>query len=260
MKTSLQLSKTALLLSIAMIHCGGAGAEPVAPTVAESSTPPQDAPKERAGEASIGAEFGGMNEAEVARAFASTYDALETCLEDGSQGMPYLAGAIHFYLEVDASGAVLHAHVEKSDLGDHDISQCMLGVLKNRTWPKPVGGPIGKIRGNRNYFPPSDVTPPTTWESDKVAPALEALAEPIAQCKAEVQGSFTATAYVGTIVQPASPEDKKGEPVEVGKIMAVDVIPPDKEGVGAIDCLIKALRSGTYPSPGQRPAKVTFSL
>lgn len=260
MKTSLYLSNTALLLSIAMIHCGGAGAEPVAPTAAESSTPPDNKPKERAGEASIGAEFGGMNEAEVARAFASTYDALETCLEDGSQGMPYLAGSIHFYLEVDASGSVLHAHVEKSDLGDNDISQCMLGVLKKRTWPKPVGGPIGKIRGNRNYFPPSDVTPPTAWESDKVATALEELAEPIAQCKAGASGTFTATAYVGTIMQPVRPEDTTGESVEIGKMMAVDVIPPDKDGVGAIDCLVKALRSGTYPSPGQRPAKVTFSL
>lgn len=92
------------------------------------------------------------------------------------------------------------------------------------------------------------------------AAALEELAEPIAQCKAGASGTFTATAYVGTILRPASPEDKKGEPAEIGKIMAVDVIPPDKEGVGAVDCLVKALRSGTYPSPGQRPAKVTFLL
>jgi hypothetical protein len=173
--------------------------------------------------------------------------------------MPYLAGAVYFYLEVDASGAVVHAHMEKSDLGDRDISVCMLDVLRKKTWPAPVGGKLGKIQSNMTFSPQAGVNQPTAWEAHQVATAVGELAEPIEQCKAGVTGTFTATAYIGTLVRPAR-EGSKDAPSEVGKMMAVDVTPPSKEGAAAIDCLVKVLRSGTYPSPGQMPAKVTFSI
>jgi hypothetical protein len=207
----------------------------------------------------FGAEYGGMNEERVARVFSSTYDALGTCLEEGSQGMPYLAGAVYFYLEVDSSGTVVHAHMEKSDLGDRDISVCMLDVLRKQAWPAPVGGKLGKIQSNMTFSPQAGVNQPTAWEAHQVASAVGELAEPIEQCKAGVTGTFTATAYVGTLMRPA-PEGSKDGPTEIGKLMAVDVTPPSKEGAAAIDCLVKVLRSGTYPSPGQVPAKVTFPL
>ncbi len=203
-----------------------------------------------------------MNESQVARAFSKTYGDLERCLQDGAQGMPYLAGSIHFYLEVDAKGQVVHAHVDESDLGDRSIAKCMLGVLRSRTWPAPVGGQRGKIQSGMKFSPEPGADQPVAWEPHRVATAVGELAEPIEQCKDGVGGKFVATAYIGTYMQKPDPgeEADDDEPVEVGKIMAVGVTPPSKEGEAAIDCLVEVLRSGTYPSPGELPAKVTFPL
>ncbi len=250
-----------VLLSLALAGCGGSGPAPSIPAAAAPAAgeAEQGTEKPAANQPSFGAEYGGMNEERVAKVFSSTYDALGTCLEEGSQGMPYLAGAVYFYLEVDASGTVVHAHMEKSDLGDRDISLCMLDVLRKQSWPAPVGGKFGKIQSNMTFSPQAGVNQPTAWEAHQVASAVGELAEPIEQCKAGVTGTFTATAYVGTLMRPAAEGSKDG-PTEVGKMMAVDVTPPSKEGAAAIDCLVKVLRSGTYPSPGQVPAKVTFPL
>jgi len=261
MRRSLVPSCLRVLLCFVFAGCGASGSTPSTPA---ASMPASDettsgTAKPAADQPSIGAEYGGMNEEKVARVFSTTYDALGTCLEEGSQGMPYLAGAVHFYLEVDASGAVVHAHMEKSDLGDRDISVCMLDVLRKKSWPAPVGGKLGKIQSNMTFSPQAGVNQPTAWEAHQVASAVGELAEPIEQCKAGVTGTFTATAYVGTLMRPA-PEGSKDGPTEIGKLMAVDVTPPGKEGAAAIDCLVKVLRSGTYPSPGQMPAKVTFPL
>ena len=200
-----------------------------------------------------------MNEAKVASAFAETYDDLDHCLEEGSHGMPYLAGSINFYLEVDHTGSVLHAHVEKSNLGDRSIAKCMLGALRKKTWPKPVGGPIGRIHSGMNFSPAPGSTQPVDWEPHQVATAVGELSEPIEKCKAGASGKFTATAYIGPYMQKPDPDDDEAddEPKEVGKIIAVDVTPPDKQGADAIDCIVEVLRSGTYPSPGEVPAKVT---
>ena len=248
-------------LAIVSIQCGGEAPPPKTPESAPEAATKAE-PKAKGGEAFIGAEYGGMNETKVARAFERAGDALETCLDDGAQGMPYLGGTINFYLEVDTSGKVVHAHVEKSDLGDRSISKCMLDVLSKKTWPAPVGGARGKIQSGMTFSPSPGADKPTAWEAYQVATAVGELAQPIEECKAGVSGVFTATAYIGTYRQKPDPdsEDAKDGPVEVGKIMAVDVAPPDKEGAAAIDCIVKVLRTGTYPSPGELPAKVTFPL
>lgn len=250
-------------LAVASLHCGGAEPAPKAPVdTPKAADEPTDKPKVDEGAPSVGAEYGGMNEAKVAGAFAETYDALEHCLEEGAQGMPYLAGTINFYLEVDHTGSVVHAHVDKSDLGDRSIAKCMIGVLRGKTWPKPVGGKLGKIQSGMTFSPAPDSSQPVAWEPHRVATAVGDLAEPIENCKAGAAGKFTATAYIGTYMQKPDPEGKDAddEPKEVGKIIAVGVTPPDKEGEAAVDCIVDVLRSGTYPSPGERPAKVTFPL
>ncbi len=245
----------------ALVALAGCGATTVVPPASGESKPTaiqSESAKPKNDQPSFGAEYGGMNEGAVARAFLSTFDALNECFDDGCRSMPYLSGEVSFYLEVDSSGSVVHGHVEESDLGDRDVSGCMLNVLRKKIWPSPVGGKPGKIRTSMAFSPLPDVTPPTTWDSQQVAAALEQLSEPIARCKDGITDAFTVTAYVGTLRNPDA--DTGREPAEVGKMMALEVIPPTKEGVAAADCLANVLRSGTYPSPGQRPAKVTFTL
>jgi hypothetical protein len=77
-----------------------------------------------------------------------------------------------------------------------------------------------------------------------VQEGLEKVKEQIASCKSSGSGSFEATLYVSTD----------------GTVLAGSVTPPDEAGEDAVDCLVDALKSAQFSSPGSWPAKVTFSL
>jgi len=190
-------------------------------------------------------EMGGMNQAQVERVFKKASSSLAACMTDGSSRIEFLGGTISFYLLIDQSGAVAHSHVKQTTLGDRETEKCMLDVLQAQTWPKPVGGEKGKAEYDNIIFdPPSDVRPPVEWDASDIQQGLDDLEEDISTCKDGVRGSFMATMYVGT----------DGKPLGVG------MAPPGEEGGDAIDCLVDVLMSGTYPSPGSWPAKVSFTL
>jgi hypothetical protein len=69
---------------------------------------------------------------------------------------------------------------------------------------------------------------------------------------------FKVTAYV----QPGEPgtgkKHKHAGPH--GKVVAVGVASPNKEGDSKADCIVDAVKDWKMPSPGAYAAKVTFSL
>jgi hypothetical protein len=190
------------------------------------------------------AEIGGMNEEQTDAVFKKALGGLEKCLNRGSERVEFLGGSVSFFIKVDTSGRVEHAHLEHSTLGDRETEKCMLGTLRSRSWPKPVGGEHGLARKSFDFDAPSDVRPPLEWDAEHIKKTLKKLSDKLEECKSGNSGTFEATTYVSA----------------EGTVLAASVTPPDESGEAAVDCLVQTLQAASFPSPGSWAAKVTFSL
>lgn len=192
---------------------------------------------------SVSSEIGGLNQEAVDQVFAKSGGDLRQCLSEGAERVEFLGGDVSFFLKIGADGQVSHAHLEESTLGDRDTEVCMLNALKQRTWPKPVGGEAGIARKPFSFDMPNDVRPPTDWTQESIDETLQELAQDIDGCKTG-SGSFTVTMYVGTD----------------GSVMSAGVAHADEGGESAADCLVAMLKQAKFPSPGSWPAKISFGL
>lgn len=229
-------------LALAVTACGGS--EPPPKTEADEPAPKLEKDGDDLHGVRTASEIGGMNEDAVDKVFKKSLSALEQCLHAGSERLEYLGGAVSFFVKVDGNGRVEEAYLEHSTLGDRETERCMLGTLRRKTWPKPVGGMHGLARKSFDFDPPADVRPPVDWTADDVKPGLKKLNDKLAECRGSNGGKFEATAYISTD----------------GSVLAASVTPPDGHSDAAVDCLIDTLRGATFPSPGSWPAKATFQL
>jgi hypothetical protein len=221
--------------------CGGGGGES-APARAASD---EDAPRHRGEGAKMAAssEIGALDEGKVTQTFQGVLDDLKQCLSAGASRNEFEGGDIAFLVKVDTSGKVLHAHAERSTLGDRDTEKCMLKALRRQSWPRPQGGDIGVARNSFGFDMPNDTRPPTDWDADRVRETIAGLSGKLDKCKNGASG-FTATVYV----------DPDGAATSAG------IASSDDSGEDAADCLVGVLKSAKYPSPGSWTAKVTFPL
>jgi hypothetical protein len=192
---------------------------------------------------SVSSEIGGLNEEKVNAAFEASLGGLQRCLQQGASRVEFLGGSASFFLKIDSSGHVDGSYLEKSTLGDRDTEKCMLDALRDKKWPKPVGGVHGLARKSFDFDPPNDVRPPAEYDEEHLGKGLDKISSKLASCK-EGKGSYEATIYVGTD----------------GQVLAAGVTPPDESGEGSVDCLVSTLKGASFPSPGSWPAKVTFAL
>lgn len=186
-------------------------------------------------------EVGGLNEEKVDATFQSSLRSLQSCLNRGAQRVEFLGGSVSFFLKIDTSGRISHAHLEHSTLGDRGTEKCMLSALRDLDWPPPVGGDVGLARKSFDFDPPNDVRPPADLDESSVSSALGPLRESARGCGSS---GFEVTAYVATD----------------GTVMAAGAAPEDEAGEDAVDCLVEAVLETSFPSPGSWPAKVTFAL
>lgn len=214
------------------------------------ATPPaktaDDAPEtqeDHGSKLAVSSEIGGLDEDKVNAAFESSLSGLERCLHQGSSRVEFLGGSVSFFVKIDTSGKVDGAYLEKSTLGDRDTEKCMLGALRAKKWPKPVGGEHGLARKSFDFDPPNDVRPPADYDQEHLNKALGKISDKVASCK-NGKGSYEATIYVATD----------------GSVLSAGVTPPDESGEESVDCLVETLKSAAFPSPGSWPAKVTFTL
>jgi len=213
-----------------------------APTPKTADDTPQTEEEQHSG-VSVSSEIGGLNEEKVNAAFESSLKGLERCLNEGSSRVEFLGGSVSFFIKINLTGKVDGAYLEKSTLGDRDTEKCMLDALRSRKWPKPVGGEHGLARKSFEFDPPNDVRAPSDYDEGHLSKGLDKLSGKLASCKGG-KGSYEATMYVGTD----------------GSVLAASVTPPDETGEDSVDCLVTTLKSGSFPSPGSWPAKVTFTL
>jgi hypothetical protein len=188
-------------------------------------------------------EIGALDEGKVTQTFQGVLDDLKQCLSAGASRNEFEGGDIAFLVKVDTSGKVLHAHAERSTLGDRDTEKCMLKALRRQSWPRPQGGDIGVARNSFGFDMPNDTRPPTDWDADRVRETIAGLSGKLDKCKNGASG-FTATVYV----------DPDGAATSAG------IASSDDSGEDAADCLVGVLKSAKYPSPGSWTAKVTFPL
>jgi hypothetical protein len=220
--------------------CGGNEPPPEVPSAAVERENDEDSVSEIGATAEIGA----LPEDETVAAFSNSLDPIQDCFTNGARRIEFLSGEIAFNVVVGQQGKVETIFAEKSTLGDRQTEQCMFGVLRGADWPRPVGGLIGIAQNGFEFEMPGDVRPPvdlSNFDADKV---LADISGEIRGCKRGISDRFTATVYI----------DTNGEPISVG------IAAPDKSAETASDCLVDALKSAKFPSPGSWPGKATFSL
>jgi hypothetical protein len=225
----------ALLTALALVACSGK-------QTPESKAPAYELDDERddSGGLEMTQEFGGMNEEKVKKTIETLYPSLSECLMNGSKRVDFLGGEVAFLVKVNMKGQAEAAHAERSTLGDYASEQCMLSEIKKSRWPKPVGGRIGLARTSIAFDPPSDVRPPVEWSESDIQSALEEHASELDACGRG--GPFEITAYVDT----------------KGRVMTAGIAHSDDSGEQAASCLVQAVESIKFGSPGSWPAKVTF--
>lgn len=226
-----------------LIATGCGGGETPAPKAPDEAETPR-AERSRGPQMSASAEIGALDEAQVSKAFRGSQGALQKCLASGAERNELEGGDIAFLVKIGAGGRVVHAHAEKSTIGDRETEECMLQALRRRSWPEPQGGDVGLARSSFSFDMPNDARPPTDWEPDRVGDTISELSSKIRACKKGARGKITATLYV----------DPDGNAVSVGIASSED------SGEDAADCLVSLLKDAKYPSPGSWPAKVSFPL
>lgn len=243
--------------------CGGS-----TPPPKTDEGPKQESHESHGPELVVEQEFGSIDERAVESTFSKLEGQLEKCHSAGRERVEYEAGDVKVYLRIGKDGRVKWGWFEESTLGDRQTERCILDVFNNTAWPKPVGGDA-EVRHGFGWGGGGERAP-TNWGPEKVMSALDDAKDvktSIAKCKSGVKGEFRVTVYVeqddSPPPKPKGPPPKKGAgPAhdKGGKIRALGIVPPNKEGNTAVDCIADALKDLRVPSPGSYAAKTTFPL
>ena len=232
-----------LVAASTLLGCGGS--EPPAKSADDEEGERAFRREADEGDFGVSSDVGGMNEEKVKSAFKRARKGLISCVEDGWSRIEFLGGGVNFLVGVNEDGKVKYAYLERSTLGDRQTERCMLDVLREQKWPKAVGGEVGQARNSLEFDPPPDVRPPIDWSIDDISSGLGDIQESLDRCKSNASaGYYSVTMYVGTD----------------GSAIAVGGSPPGPGADMALDCIVGALRSAKFRSPGSWPAKVTFDL
>lgn len=249
------------LLSFSLAGCGGnapPAETPEAPTEEDDTPRLAEADEGPPVGPSVMAEIGGLPPEGVANTFKKAEKKIFKCFTQGIKRVEFMGGAVRFWVKVDQKGKFMHAHLERSDLGDRTTEQCLLDVLIAYTWPKPVGGEVGVATFEMSFEHAPDIQPPVEWKASQVSDTVGAIEEAVDECKSGMPGKFIATVYVKKA--QGEPEKEGDDPPEIGRAVAASATPPDEAGEMVINCLVDVLKGATFPSPGANPAKVVFDL
>src|SRR6185436_10005839 len=212
----------------------------------------------------VTAEIGGLPPEAVAATFQQAQDKIFGCFKKGLERVNFIGGSVRFFVKVDLKGKFMHAHLEKSDLGDRATEQCLLDVLMGYKWQTPVGGKVGIATFEMSFDHAPDVRQPTAWSADRVKEVLAAKKDDLEECRGGVTGTYTATVYIEATIddsgtpEPATPakgkkpvkEDKEhATPKTRGRAITASATPPDEAGEMAIDCIVGILKDAVYPDP-----------
>jgi hypothetical protein len=236
------LPVAAWLLGGLLGGCGGG--EPPAKT-AESEDYAEGSPGERRSGLTVQSEVGAIDEVKAQAIMERASGKLTACFTKGTQRIPYLAGAVSVYVRVGGDGSARYAYLRDSTLGDRATEECMLAVLTATQWPKPQGGDEGEVKNEFKFDPGGDERPPVEWTPDQLGKPYERARADLERCRQSAgTGPMKATLYVDTD----------------GKASAVGVSTADEKGAAAVGCVVEAIKSLTFPSPGSYASKVSVII
>lgn len=243
---SLRPSLFALLVacsvSLGSTGCGGGSTPPPRDETAVAHV----ATRNDQSDISVGAEVGGLNEEATEKVFQRAEPAFERCFKHRAKSVELLAGTVKFFVVIGMDQKAQSISIEESDLGDRDAEKCMVKVLLNSTWPKPVGGRTAHARYTAATFEPldPDVRAAAAVEPDQVKKVQGKLKQQVSDCQIDQGSHVSVTAYLDTS----------------GKVITASASSPDPNVEGHIDCLLDLVKSAEFPSPGSYAGKVTFQL
>lgn len=230
----------ASVVGLILSACGG---EP--PLEARSPSSEQTARRSAPSPLQTSAEVGGLDPEATKRAFESASSKLSACYMQGTERQPYLAGDVEFYVRVGGDGRAVYVYIADSTLGDREVESCMRDALEATRFPLPQGGAQGIATRSMHFDPGGDERPPVEWSPADLGPALASASKSTGDCAATAgAGPMKATLYIGT----------DGKPESVGVSVS------DAAGERAVGCVVDALRSTKFASPGSYPAKASVEL
>jgi hypothetical protein len=223
----------------------GACSSPPKPAAAPHEPEPEaPAPAQRASGMGAMAEIGGLDEKQVRASFESALDGLQSCLSAGSRLNEMMGGSIEFAVKVNSEREAAHVWAVESSLGQRETERCMFDALRQVSWPAPVGGRFGIAKTSFEFDLPKGVKPPTAWDAGRVSDVVEELGPQMDECTGGRHGGVLVTLYVGAD----------------GKAISGGASSSNETEDQAVDCVLGALLSASYPSPGAYPAKVRFRI
>jgi hypothetical protein len=225
-------------LAASVAGCGGSS-EPAETAERGDATAGSESDPEPQDGSEITGLMGTIRQDQVVATLEPRQDSFFRCATQRMNDIEFLGGEVRFSFRIHVDGTVAWVYPSSSTIGDRQVEQCMLEVASRARFPRPHGGEA-EFTWGFGFDPPEDVRAPLSWEATRVGPALISGAPGLAQ-RCGVRGARV-TAYVA----PG------------GRVLAAGASAPDADSLGAIDCVIEAVRGLTMPDPGSYAAKVTF--
>jgi hypothetical protein len=235
--------RTSLLLAAAALVAACAQSAPAPARSAHARLGAAEVEAVDRGPTSYEAEIGGLSQYDVEQQLQALFPRLTDCVRRATDRASFIGGRVSLRMRVDRSGNVRWAYLSDSTLGDRDAELCVLGIVKNRTWPKPLSGE-GLAETSFDVEPAEAPRPLPSYKSSLLAQRASAATR---RCRKGIHGGFRATAYVGP----------KGE------VLTAGVAPPDEHGEEASDCIVEALmglRVGNLVADRGAAAKASFEI
>ena len=232
---ALRVAAFLLLAPATLPACGSA---PPPPPTLPPPAPEAPAPID-SGPLSVEGEIGGLNEEAMNRAFTSLDGPVQACLDEATGRLPVLGGRFNLKLRIDRAGRARWVYLSENTLGDREAELCVLTLVRDKQWPKPLGG---EGLAERSYELDARAKP-AELEAKWVRPAIAKVAQEAWGCRKGIRGKFRVIAYL-------RPD---------GRVLAASVAPPNERGEDAADCVVEAIRKVRFGQPG-RKSKLSFDI
>jgi hypothetical protein len=226
----------AISVSCLALAVAGCGAAPPPPRSTVKDAAPVEE-KVDTGPTSMESEIGGLNEEAMDKAFASLD--VNGCVAARGDALDQLGGELKLKVRIDRRGSARWAYLSRSTLGDRDAEKCVLGLVKAKSWPKPLGG---EGLAEKEFVVDPRAEPVALDERKTMVQVAQARAD-AGKCRRGVQGSFFATVYV-------RPD---------GHVAAAGVAVPSEKGEDVADCMVEAVRKVRFRG-APKPAKLSFEI
>lgn len=191
------------------------------------------------GPTSLESEIGGMNEFAVDAKFKALMKPIVKCFEGGSQRVEQIGGSFTVSFRVDRQGNTRWAYMKASTIGDRGTESCILGLVREATWPKPLSGE--GLAEKTMEIEPSKAPHPV--DAKRVRPVLKFAKKRLDGCRKGFRGAFLATVYL--------------EPN--GRVRTAGIATPNEKAEAVAECMTSEIQKLRFTATGKL-AKVSFEM